>query len=131
MAQGFADRHHCVHSFAAANIPINWTTPPGLQRHDRRQITSTNPSARQLRPPDPAGFVPTTTQAHASPPLAGLPPFCRVSIVVAPAINIEVWLPNPGAWNDRFRGVGGGGYAGTISWGALAGAVLAGYATAS
>src|SRR5215475_8801285 len=45
-----------------------------------------------FQPPDPAGFVPTTTRPHASPPLTGLPAFCRVSIVVAPAINIELWL---------------------------------------
>jgi hypothetical protein len=60
-----------------------------------------------------------------------LPAFCDVSIVVAPAINLEIWLPLPGAWNNRFRAVGGGGYAGTISWGALATAVMGGSATAS
>src|SRR5215470_5251707 len=84
-----------------------------------------------FQPPDPAGFVPTTTRPHASPPITGLPVFCRVSIVVVPAINIEVWLPERGAWTSRFQGVGGGGYAGTISWTALATAVLAGNATAS
>src|SRR5262249_55465345 len=82
-------------------------------------------------PPDPAGFVPTATRPHASAPITGLPPFCEVSIVVAPAINIEVWLPLPATWTTRFRGVGGGGYAGTISWTALATAVAGGYATAS
>jgi hypothetical protein len=60
-----------------------------------------------------------------------LPAFCEVSIVVAPAINIEIWLPPPGAWTNRFRAVGGGGYAGTISWTSLAGAVLGGSVTAS
>src|SRR5262249_26735658 len=84
-----------------------------------------------FQPPDPAGFVPTPTLPHASPPIPGLPAFCEVSIVVEPAINIEVWLPLPGAWNNRFRGVGGGGYAGTISWSALANAVSGGFATAS
>lgn len=84
-----------------------------------------------FQPPDPAGFVPTTALPHASPPIAGLPAFCEVSLVVAPAINIEVWLPLPGAWTNRFRGVGGGGYAGTISWVALGNGIQGGYATAS
>ena len=49
--------------------------------------------------------------------------FCRIQITVAPAINIEVWLPPPGNWNHRFQGEGGGGYAGVISYSALAMAV--------
>jgi hypothetical protein len=74
-------------------------------------------------PPDDSPFGPT-------PPLTNLPDFCRVSIVVAPQINVEVWLPATG-WNGRFQGVGGGGYAGNISWGALGNALRAAYATAS
>jgi hypothetical protein len=84
-----------------------------------------------FQPPDPAGFVPTPTQPHAFPPIPDLPAFCEVSIVVEPAINLEIWLPLPGAWNNRFRGVGGGGYAGTVSWSALTTAVMGGSATAS
>ena len=34
-------------------------------------------------------------------------------------------------WNERYRGEGGGGYAGSISYGGLATAIRAGYATAS
>jgi hypothetical protein len=84
-----------------------------------------------FQPPDPAGFVPTPATPHASPPIPNLPAFCEVSVVVAPQINIEIWLPLPSAWTNRFRGVGGGGYAGTISWGALADALAGGSATAS
>src|SRR5262245_16136665 len=62
-------------------------------------------------------------------PLNNLPAFCRVSLVIKPQINIEVWLPM--AWNERFQAVGGGGYAGSISWGALATAIRNGYATES
>ena len=36
--------------------------------------------------------------------------FCRVQIIVSPAINIEVWLPPAGNWNHRFQAEGGGGY---------------------
>ncbi len=70
------------------------------------------------------------TPPQASTALTGLPDFCRVSAVVPPAINIEVWLPVE-SWNGRFQGVGGGGLAGVISYGALANAVREGYASAS
>jgi feruloyl esterase len=60
-----------------------------------------------------------------------LPAFCRVTGIVAPAIRFEVWLPEPAAWNGRFQAVGGGGFAGVISYGAMAPALAAGYATAS
>ena len=58
-----------------------------------------------------------------------VPMFCRVAGVTAPAINFEVWLPD--AWNGKFQGVGNGGMAGSISYGAMAGALMRGYATAS
>ncbi|MBV9328921.1 MAG: tannase/feruloyl esterase family alpha/beta hydrolase [Chloroflexi bacterium] len=64
-------------------------------------------------------------------PLTGLPAFCRVTLTVQPQINIEVWLPLAPKWNGRFQAVGGGGYAGSISFGALATALQGGYATAS
>ncbi|HBY94421.1 MAG TPA: hypothetical protein DEP84_10745 [Chloroflexi bacterium] len=62
--------------------------------------------------------------------ISGLPAFCRVHLVVAPQINIEVWMPIE-TWNGRFQGVGGGGFAGSISYSALGSAVRSRYATAS
>jgi feruloyl esterase len=44
---------------------------------------------------------------------------------------MEVWLPAGAAWNGKFLAVGGGGWAGVISYGALAAALQEGYATAS
>jgi hypothetical protein len=102
-----------------------------LQFPDVASITAKSFAGGTFQPPDPAGFVPTSSRPHAFAPIAGLPPFCEVSIVVSPAINIEIWLPLAPAWNTRFQGVGGGGYAGTISWTALATAVTGGYSTAS
>ena len=73
---------------------------------------------------------------EATPPGAGarvvldLPQHCRVKLVVAPQINVEVWLPVE-RWNGRLQGVGGGGLAGVISFWALAGAVLDGFAAAA
>jgi pimeloyl-ACP methyl ester carboxylesterase len=66
----------------------------------------------------------------AGPRQANLPAFCRIALTVSPQIHIEVWLPKDG-WNGRYRGEGGGGYAGQISYGGLAAGVRAGYATAS
>jgi hypothetical protein len=60
----------------------------------------------------------------------GLPEFCRIALTVDPAINIELWLPTD-QYNHRFQGVGGGGYAGHFDFGAMAGALRAGYAAAS
>lgn len=60
-----------------------------------------------------------------------LPAFCRVRGVVSPAITFEVWLPEGEAWNGRFQAVGGGGFAGVISYSAMAPALTSGYVTAS
>jgi feruloyl esterase len=57
-------------------------------------------------------------------------PICRVAGTVAPAIKFEVWMPTE-QWNGKFQGVGNGGLAGSISYGALRTALLTGYATAS
>ena len=60
--------------------------------------------------------------------------FCRVTATLVPTsdsdIKIEVWLPTSG-WNGKYQGVGNGGWAGTISYPALAKAVADGYAAAS
>src|SRR5262249_5196054 len=66
-------------------------------------ITAKSFAGGTFQPPDPAGFVPTPARPHANPPITGLPGFCEVSIVVAPAINIEIWLPLASAWNNRFQ----------------------------
>jgi len=67
-------------------------------------------------------------------PYKTLPEFCRVAATLAPSsdsdIKIEVWLPTAG-WNRKFQAVGNGGWAGVISYLAMADAVKAGYATAS
>ena len=64
-----------------------------------------------------------------------LPAHCRVAMVLMPTsdshIEMEVWLPAGGAWNGKFEAVGGGGWAGTISFAAMVTAMQEGYATAS
>ena len=67
-------------------------------------------------------------------PFAALPAFCRVAATLTPTsdsdIKIEVWLPASG-WNGKFQAVGNGGWAGTISYAAMAEALKRGYATTS
>jgi len=63
-----------------------------------------------------------------------LPEFCRIAATLEPSsdseIKIEIWMPVSG-WNGKFEAVGNGGWAGTISYPALAAALRRGYATAS
>ncbi|HTV56530.1 MAG TPA: tannase/feruloyl esterase family alpha/beta hydrolase [Terriglobia bacterium] len=75
-----------------------------------------------------------TFAPHAGRPLVNLPAFCRVEGIAKPSpdsdIQFEVWMPVSG-WNGKFRGAGNGGFAGSISYGDMARALRAGYATAS
>jgi len=65
---------------------------------------------------------------------SALPAFCRVAATLTPStdsdIKIEVWLP-ASTWNGKLEAVGNGGWAGVISYPALAAAVTAGYAGVS
>jgi serine/threonine protein kinase len=69
-----------------------------------------------------------------SDPIPNLPAFCRVEGVIKPTadsdIRFEVWMPSSG-WNRKFRGVGNGGFGGSINYDDMAPAVRNGYAAAS
>ena len=89
-------------------------------------------------PPGPVGGRPPAPgrgggPAPAAPPLM-LPSHCRVAAVLKPSsdseIQMEVWLPAEN-WNGKFQAVGNGGWAGVISYPAMAAALQEGYATAS
>ena len=97
-------------------------------RRSRPQPRS--PRAHSRRRPRPGrGVAPALARA-----MAALPAFCRVAVTSKPTadsdIKIEVWLPASG-WNGKFQAVGNGGWAGTISYPAMAAAIARGYATAS
>jgi hypothetical protein len=74
------------------------------------------------------------------PPMGGppsfkdVPAFCRVALDAFPTpdsdIKIEIWMPASG-WNHKFRGLGNGGFAGTIDYPGLAANVKQGYASAA
>ena len=84
----------------------------------------------------PAGrFSPPGARPEEGPsPFKTLGDFCRVAATLTPTsdsdIKIEVWLPSAN-WNGKFQAVGNGGWAGVISYAAMAEAVRAGYASAS
>ncbi len=89
-------------------------------------------AAGPFRAPAPAG-VPARAGGPSAPTL-NLPSYCRVALALTPSsdshIETEVWLP-ASEWNGKFQAVGNGGWAGSISFGAMAAAVKDGYATAS
>src|SRR5215467_1627607 len=76
----------------------------------------------------------TANQPNAAQTAVVLPAHCRVVAVLKPSsdssIKIEVWLPLTD-WNGKFQAVGNGGWAGIISYGAMASALRDHYATAS
>jgi feruloyl esterase len=86
----------------------------------------TPPPAPALPPPSGRRRTPPTTEIH-------VPNVCRVAATLKPSadseIKMEVWLPEN--WNGKFEFVGGGGWAGVISYSALGLAASEGYATAS
>jgi feruloyl esterase len=84
-------------------------------------------------------FAPPATGAPAGAPgasqaFSNLPSVCRVAAVPKPSsdsnIEMEVWLPVDN-WNGKFQAVGNGGWAGIISYPAMAAALREGYATSS
>jgi feruloyl esterase len=78
--------------------------------------------------------LPGPAAAAAAQTFSTLPAFCRVAATLNPTsdsdIKIEVWLPASG-WNGKFQAVGNGGWAGTISYSAMAEALRRGYLTTS
>jgi feruloyl esterase len=87
--------------------------------------------AGPMSTPSAAGAAAAPQQNAPPPPM--LPAHCRVAIVMRPSsdshIEAEVWLP--AEWNGKFQAVGNGGWAGSISYPAMARALQEGYATAS
>ncbi|MCU1262613.1 MAG: Tannase and feruloyl esterase [Bryobacterales bacterium] len=61
-----------------------------------------------------------------------LPAFCRVAAEIMPTgdsqIGVEVWMP-AAHWNQKLQGEGNGGFAGSISFNQMAGALARNYVT--
>jgi feruloyl esterase len=69
------------------------------------------------------GFTGAGSGRAASQGFNTLPSFCRVAATMRPTsdsdIKIEIWLPTS-SWNGKFQAVGNGGWAGSISYPAMA-----------
>src|SRR5713101_4712133 len=92
-------------------------------------ITAAEPvAAGPYQPSAPAAA------SAAQPSAVMVPAHCRVAAVLKPSsdsnIEMEVWLP-AADWNGKFLAVGNGGFAGIISFPAMASALREHYATAS
>src|SRR5438309_7553480 len=89
-------------------------------------ITSAQPVAAGAFVPPGASVPPASVK--------NLPAFCRVAATIKPAkdseIKMEVWLPLAG-WNGKYRGLGNGGFAGSILYPGIATAFSAGYSAVS
>jgi len=117
---------------AAAAPPVFGATCESLSAVTLKDATVTRAElvpAGKFSPPDGGRRGQGRGNAYAD-----LPQFCRVAATLTPSsdsdIKVEVWLPASG-WNGKFQAVGNGGWAGVISYAAMADALRAGYATAS
>jgi hypothetical protein len=120
------DAERIVHEAGASNIlPRAAAAAPASMSDSCAQLTATTllkatvTTARSY----PAG-------EFTSGPTFQVPAFCRVLATATPTpdsdIKVEVWLPD--VWNGKLLGVDNGGFSGAINYGALAGAVMKGYA---
>jgi hypothetical protein len=92
-------------------------------------------SLSALKLPD-TSIVSAKTVAQGAAEIPGfkdVPAFCRVVMQLKPSpfsdIKVEVMMPLTG-WNGRFQGTGNGGFGGSITYPAMAGALRRGYAVA-
>src|SRR6202521_65751 len=115
--------------------PKGWTTAgvagaqPAVSCESLANLKLNNTNITSAQSIPAGNFTPLGTD-----PIQSLPAFCRVEGVIKPTTNsdirFEVWMPGSG-WNGRFRGVGNGGFGGSINYDDMAPDVRNGYATAS
>jgi feruloyl esterase len=115
---------------------VAWTVPAsaGVQPAGSSQPTDTCASLIGLTVPD----LPMTVTVATLVPALGYQnnpvDMCRIAGYLTPTsvshIEFEVWMPTT-TWNGRYNGVGNGGLAGSIGFGAMRTALGWGYATAS
>ena len=100
--------HRLIAFVMIAGIPASAATCESLAelKLPATTITAQSVAAGSFTPPE-------------GPAIPNLPAFCRVTGVIKPSsdsnIQFEVWLPASG-WNGKFRGIGNGGFAGSIDY---------------
>ena len=98
------------------------------------EMKAAGPFVQPGRGPAPApAAAPDGRGGPAAAPPQVVPAHCRINAILRPSpdseIEMEAWLPD--TWNGKFQFVGGGGWAGIISFQAMVSAVREGYATVS
>jgi feruloyl esterase len=119
-------------------VPAGAFTPPAPQGPPGGPVAAQAPAAARGRGGNAdaaaGGGRGGGRQGGPAAPATVLPEHCRLQAVMRPSpdshIEMEVWLP-AATWNGKFQAVGNGGWAGTISYPAMATALQEGYATAS
>jgi feruloyl esterase len=126
---------------ALACLPARTASAASCESLAKLALTDTAISKAEVVAP--GAFQPPDGPGRGPNPYTALAAFCRVAATLTPTtdsdIKIEIWLPAPGAdgapgnpaWNGKFQAVGNGGWAGVISYSAMAEALQSGYATAS
>lgn len=128
--------HGAVWALALAAVQASRMSAAGATCESLKTLSLQQGSVTVAEPVAAGAFRPAAGGANAqdSARFAAAQAFCRVAATVKPTtdsdIRVEVWLPASG-WNGKFEAVGNGGWAGTISYGAMAQALARGYATAS
>jgi len=107
---------------SSLSAPVLAASCADLGRLRLDHVTITQTESRSAGPVEQSFGRPLDVPAH-----------CRVAAVLAPTsdshIEMELWLPDQ--WNGKFLAVGNGGWAGSISFSAMAQGLQAGYAVAS
>jgi len=109
--------------------PASCESLAALQLRTGKITSAAEVSQGAFKQPTAGNVPPAAARAYAA-----MPTICRVTATLTPTadsdIKVEVWLPKTG-WNGKLQAVGNGGWAGTISYSALAAAVNDGYAASS
>ena len=96
---------------------------------DLAKLALPNTTIQAAQPQPEGSFTPPEGKTFEK-----MPAFCRVVGLLAPSkdsnIQFEVWLPASG-WNQKFQGIGNGGFAGAINFDGMADSLKHGYASAS
>ena len=122
---------HCLATFSMVSGSAAWAGSCG----ELAKVSLPNTTITSAQVVDAGAFKAPGNQKGKGPnPYASLPAFCRVEATLKPSsdsdIKIEVWLPAAN-WNKKLESVGNGGWAGVISYSAMADALREGYATTS
>jgi feruloyl esterase len=128
-------RQRLILAATAFSLTISFAATPSLAAtacEDLLALTLVNAKIDSAQLVAPGAFSPPAGRGSIT-VYERLPAFCRVSATLTPTsdsdIKTEIWLPAAG-WNGKFQAVGNGGWAGTIPYGALAAALMSGYAAA-